>query len=91
MFKIIYSEKVIKDLISIRDFISRDNPFYAIKTLNNFITTIEILKTFPKIWVLKTKNIRFLIEKNYKYNIVYRIQENNILILAIYKHKNTWQ
>lgn len=91
MYKIIYTEKVIKDLNNIKNYISEDNILYAIKTLNSVISTIDILESFPKIGVLKTKNIRFLLEKNYKYNIVYKIEKEYIYILGVYKYKGNWE
>lgn len=50
MFKIVFSKKVKDDFINIKDYISLDNPVYAIKTINSILKTIDLLKSFPYIW-----------------------------------------
>lgn len=91
MFNIVYTKKVKQDLESINDFISKDNPINSIKTINSIIKTIEILSDFPYIWKEVEQNIRELVESNYKYKIVYQVNNNNIIILSVYKYKNNWK
>lgn len=91
MHKIIFSRKAKNDLIEIFNYIWKDNEFYAIKALKSIKSTINILKDFPRIWKIIDNEERYIVEKNYKYKIVYENYQDNILILAIYKYKNTWQ
>ena len=88
MYNVILLEKVQNDLKIIVGFISEDNPIFAIKTINSIMNTIDILETFPYVWKEISNNIRKLVESNYKYNIVYKIEWKNIYILSIFKYKN---
>ena len=90
MFKIIFSKKVKADFINIKDYISLDNPVYAIKTINSILKTIDLLKSFPYIWKDLWDNLREIVESNYKYKIVYTIDKNILVILSVYKYQNTW-
>lgn len=74
MFKIIYSPKVKNDLIKIKEYIEQDNWFYALKVIESIIDSIFLLLSFPKIWK-KIDNIHYMIiENNYWYKIVYKIE-----------------
>lgn len=90
MFKIIFSKKVKNDFANIKDYISLDNPVYAIKTINSILKTIDLLKSFPYIWKDLWDNLREIVESNYKYKIVYTIDKDILIILSVYKYQNTW-
>jgi plasmid stabilization system protein ParE len=47
MYSIIFAKKVKQDFINIKDYISKDNPIYAIKTINSILKTINLLSSFP--------------------------------------------
>ncbi len=91
MFKIVYSEKVKKDIKIISDFISLDNPIYAIHTVNSIMKTIDILERFPYVWKEIEWTLRELVENKYKYKIVYEIDSNIITIVSIYKYQSSWE
>ncbi len=91
MLNVILLEKVKNDLQAIINFIWEDNPVYAIKTVDSIMNTIDILEKFPYVWKEISSNIRKIIESNYKYNIVYKIEWNNIYILSVYKYQNSWE
>ena len=91
MHKVIYTEKVKIDLIEIQDYISKDNLFYGFKVINSISNTIDLLETFPRLWIKMDDNNYSIVEKNYWYKIVYKIIKNNIYILWIFKFKNNWQ
>ncbi len=90
MLKILYSEQVKKDLIEITAYIGEDNMYYSFKVIESINNTINLLLTFPKIWK-KIDDIHYMIiEKNYKYKIVYKIKNENIIIMWVFKYKNSW-
>lgn len=77
-------------LIEIKNFISKDSKSRAVKYLLEIKNQIEILADFPYIGKVNTtksnKSIRDFVV--YGYKIIYKINSNNILILAIYKYNN---
>jgi len=91
MFKVVYSHKVQQDLRNISDFIARDNPLYAIKTVHSIMKTIEVLEKFPYVGKEIIWNIRELVEKNYRYKIVYEVWKKIVTIVSIYKYQDTWK
>lgn len=91
MLRIIYSPHVKQDLMEIYNYISDDNVYYSLKVLESINNTINLLLSFPKIWK-KIDDIHYLIiDKNYKYKIIYKIKNNDIIIMWVFKYKNTWQ
>lgn len=91
MFRLVLSQKVKNDFINISDFISKDNPIYAIKTINSIIETIDLLLLFPFIWKDLGDDLREIVESKYKYKIVYKIDDNIITVLSVYKYQNSWE
>jgi len=91
MLKIVYTKKFQRDLFEIQSYIWEDSVFYSLKVLNNIQSTINILKDFPKIGIVIEEETRFIIEKNYKYKIVYELKWGIIYILSVYKYKNSWE
>jgi len=91
MHKIIYTKRVQLNLIEIKNFISKDNPYYAIKVINNIESTIDILKNYPFIWKEVSDIHRLITEPKYKFKIVYRINWDIIYILSIFKYQNNWE
>lgn len=91
MLRIIYTPQFKLDLIEINQYISSDNVYYSLKVLENISNTINLLLIFPKIWK-KIDDIHYMIiEKNYKYKIVYKIKNTDIIIMWVFKYKNNWQ
>lgn len=85
--KLRYSSLAKTQLLNIKEYISKDNKKRAITHLQKIKEKIELLKSFPYLGKINTiknkKNIRDYIILGYK--IIYKINTNNILILAIYK------
>ena len=84
--KINWTEPAILDLESIRDYIARDAEYYATQFVKKIIEAIENLRKFPMIGRLvpeaeQEKNIKELLFHNYR--IIYRIEEERILILSV--------
>lgn len=47
MYKIVFTKKVEYDFKLINNFISQDNPIYAIKTIDSILKTMDLLLNFP--------------------------------------------
>lgn len=90
MYKIVFSQKVLEDLIQIKEFIEKDNSVYSLKTINSILDTINLLNDFPFIWKVLWDNLREIIETDYKYKIVYKVENKLITILSIYKYQKNW-
>lgn len=88
--KIIYSLQAKQQLYSIKEYISVDNKKTAIEYLSKIKNKIELLGHYPYIGKVNStfnlNNIRDFVVFGYK--IIYKINKENILILAIYKYIN---
>ena len=85
--QIIYEESFSKSLLSILTFISKDKKSSAIKFKNNLKEKTELLKLSPlmcrKSKYINNKNYRDLIFKGY--TTIYKIEEEQIKVLDIFK------
>jgi len=83
--KIEWTEPAISDLQHIRDYIVKDSEYYAARFVSKIIGRIDVLPDFPEMGRVVTeaddKSIRELIYQ--KYRIMYRVEKERILILAI--------
>jgi plasmid stabilization system protein ParE len=83
--KIEWTEPSISDLQHIRDFIAKDSKYFAARFIEKIIFKIDRLPDFPKLGrvVIEANDeaIRELIYQ--KYRIMYRVEKERILILAI--------
>lgn len=86
--KIIYSIQAKKQLYSIKEYISLDSKENAIEYLSKIKNKIEILNSYPYIGkVNSTFNLDYIRDfVVFGYKIIYKINKENILILAIYKY-----
>lgn len=86
--KIVYSESVNNQLIQIKEFIALDNNKVANEYLVKIKEKIEILSQFPYVGKINTtlniSSIRDFVVLGYK--VIYKINGDDIVILAIYKH-----
>ena len=86
MVQINWTEKSLKDLRVINDYISLDSTFYAARFISKLIRRVDQLVEFPESGrMVPEKNvheIRELIEGNYR--IFYRLQKEKITILRIH-------
>ncbi len=86
--KIAYSASAENQLIQIKEFIALDNNKTANEYLVRIKEKIEILSQFPYVGKINTtlnaSNIRDFVVLGHK--VIYKINSDNIVILAIYKH-----
>lgn len=86
MAEIKWSKLALDDLNSIHDYIAKDSPFYAQKTIEDFFERVFILSKYPEIGQevpeYVRKDIRELIEGNYR--IFYRIKKNGISVVRVH-------
>jgi len=104
MVKIRWNEEAIPDVEEIADYIAADSIAYAVMQTELFFDRVEILKknlrSGPVVPELNDKNVRQLVEGNYR--IIYEIKSNTLIeILCVihgmrllenhptFKHKNS--
>lgn len=91
MFRKIITKEALKELNEISNFIAEDNLFFALKVIDNINETINTITIFPYIWKKLNENHRIIIEPQYKYKIIYRIEKEIIYIVSVFKYKNEWE
>jgi plasmid stabilization system protein ParE len=86
MAEIIWSKYALEDIENIYNYIFRESPFYAQKTIEEFFIRVEVLSMYPEIGrevpeYIKS-DIRELIEGNYR--IIYKIRRKSIFIVRVH-------
>ena len=85
--KILKKRKFIKNLSLIFEYIAKDKPLAAKQFKEELYNKIENLKNFPKMYrksiYFDNENYRDLIFKGY--TVIYKIEDDKILILDIFK------
>jgi len=83
--KLNWSEEALEDLESIATYIEKDSPVYAKAVVSKFFEKVEILKTNPhlgrKVPETNSEIIREIFV--YSYRLIYTLEENSILVLAV--------
>ncbi|MDD3475338.1 MAG: type II toxin-antitoxin system RelE/ParE family toxin [Sulfurimonas sp.] len=83
--KLEWSEEALEDIESIAIYIEKDSPAYAKSVVSKFFEKAEILKKFSslgrKVPELNDNNIREIFV--YSYRLIYKIDENAVLFVAI--------
>jgi plasmid stabilization system protein ParE len=91
--RIVWSRRAAQDLDSITDYIAADSPAYAGVVLKKIVNQTRILARFPqagrKVPEFDDENIRELVA--YSYRIIYRLQEDEALIVAVIHGKRILQ
>jgi toxin ParE1/3/4 len=91
--RIVWSRRAALDLDSITDYIAADSPAYAGIVLKNIVNQTRILARFPqasrKVPEFDDENIRELVA--YSYRIIYRLQDDEALIVAVIHGKRLLQ
>jgi addiction module RelE/StbE family toxin len=86
MAKIIWTKLALADLDSIYDFIAKESPFYAQKTIEQFLSRVEMLSEFPEIGrqvpEYMKKEIREIIEGNYR--LFYKVGKKGVYIIRVH-------
>jgi len=84
-YQVTWSPEAVEDLESIAEYIERDSSFYAQSVVSQILATSRKIKEFPLIGrvlpEIGDENIRerFI----YSYRLVYEIQQQRILIVAV--------
>jgi plasmid stabilization system protein ParE len=91
--RIVWSSRAAQDLDSITDYIATDSPAYAGVVLKNIVSQTRILARFPqagrKVPEFDDENLRELVV--YSYRIIYRLQQDEALIVAVIHGKRVLQ
>ncbi len=91
--RIVWSRRAAQDLDSITDYIAADSPAYAGIVLKSIVNQTRILERFPhagrKVPEFDDENIRELVV--YSYRVIYRLQEDEALIVAVIHGKRVLQ
>jgi toxin ParE1/3/4 len=91
--RIIWSNRAVQDLDSITEYIAADSPVYAGVVLKNIVHQTRILARFPQagrqVPEFGDENIRELVI--YSYRIIYRLQQDEALIVAVIHGKRILQ
>lgn len=86
MANIIWTERALKDIDEIAEYIAMDSLFYAKQFVQKLFAVTNKLKIFPeigkKVQELKNYNYREILFK--KYRIIYRISEDNIYVISVH-------
>jgi len=83
--RIIWSRRALQDLDAIAEYIAEDSPAYASVVLKTIISQTKTLSRFPrsgrKVPEFDDEDIRELLA--YSYRVIYRVQQDEILIAAV--------
>lgn len=83
--RVAWSRRALRDLEDIATYIAADSPTYAGIVVKGIVRQTRMLSRFPrtgrKVPEFDDENIRELIV--YSYRVIYRLQEENIVIAAV--------
>ena len=91
--RVSWSRRALHDLEDIADYIASDSPTYAGIVVKKIVTQTRMLEKFPRagrrVPEFDDENVRELIA--YSYRIIYRIQEDEVLIAAVIHGRRSLQ
>ena len=91
--RIVWSKRAVQDLEAVAEYIAADSPAYASVVLKKIVNQTRILAEFPntgrKVPEFDEENLRELLV--YSYRIIYRIQRDDVLIVAVIHGKRILQ
>jgi toxin ParE1/3/4 len=91
--RIVWSRRAVQDLDTLTAYIAADSPAYAGVVLKNIVNQTRILARFPRagrrVPEFDDENVRELIV--YSYRIIYRLQADEALIVAVIHGKRILQ
>jgi toxin ParE1/3/4 len=91
--RLVWSQRAVQDLEAIAEYIVQDSPAYAAGVVRTVINQTKMLSRFPrsgrKVPEFDDENIRELLA--YSYRVIYRIQEEEVLIAAVIHGKRLLQ
>lgn len=84
-YKVVWSPEAIEDLESIAEYIGRDSIFYAQAVVTKVLETTQTINTFPLAGrvVPEIGNDKVRERFVYSYRLIYRIENQTILIVAV--------
>jgi len=88
-FQVDWSPEADEDLAAISEYISRDSEFYAKAVVARIISITKRLEDHPALGreVPEAKNPKIRECLVYSYRVIYRLEENRILLLTIFHGK----
>lgn len=91
--RVVWSRRALRDIEAIADYIALDSTAYATAVVKSIITQAKMLSPFPrsgrKVPEFDDENIRELLA--YSYRIIYRVQEDEVVISAVIHGKRLLQ
>jgi toxin ParE1/3/4 len=91
--RIVWSKRAVQDLDTLTAYIAADSPAYAGVVLKNIVNQTRVLARFPragrKVPEFDDENMRELVV--YSYRIIYRLQDDEALIVAVIHGKRILQ
>jgi plasmid stabilization system protein ParE len=87
MYNVVFYDEANFDYESIWNYIWQDNLFYANEVLNKIDKSIDIISEFPYIWTELDKTHKQIVEPKYKFKVVYKLWENTIYIVSIFREQ----
>ena len=88
-----WSQRALRDVEGIAEYIAQDSPVYAAVVVRNIIAQTKMLSRFPrsgrKVPEFDDDDIRELLV--YSYRIIYRIEEDKVIISTVIHGKRTLQ
>ncbi|MFQ5913789.1 MAG: type II toxin-antitoxin system RelE/ParE family toxin [Nitrospinota bacterium] len=86
MAEVRWTDQAVDDVESIRDFIARSSPRYALLVAERLVSTVERLEPFPRsgriVPEFKDERLREVIWGTYR--IVYQLLDDTIEVLTVY-------
>ena len=91
--RVVWSRRALQDLEAIAEYIAEDSPAYAAAVVKNIVQQTKQLSQFPrsgrKVPEFDDENIREVFA--YSYRIIYRLQQDEVLITAAIHGKRVLQ
>ena len=91
--RVVWSRRALQDVEAIAEYIAEDSPAYAAVVVKNIVQQTRQLPQFPrsgrKVPEFDDENIRELLA--YSYRIIYRLQQDEVLIAAVIHGKRLLQ
>jgi toxin ParE1/3/4 len=91
--RIVWARRALQDLEAIASYIAQDSPAYAKIVVKSIVNQTRALETFPragrKVPEFNDEDIREVLA--YSYRIIYRLQQDAVLIAAVIHGKRILQ
>jgi plasmid stabilization system protein ParE len=91
--RVVWSRRALQDLEVIAEYIAEDSPAYTAAVVKNIVQQTKQLSQFPrsgrKVPEFDDENIREVFA--YSYRIIYRLQQDEVLIAAVIHGKRVLQ